>query len=167
MTAHFLVQLKGQFTALISITDFSGCEMMKRFITAALSAVLFATIFSWFFFVPSSQREPNVYYSSFSETFTLVIIYAGPVFFLVGLPLSIFIDKLDAKFNKDLKWTRYFFGLGLYSLAGILFGVVFLSLLNPNIYLEDVFSFSLCCFIASTIYYHLLLSVSKINLLFN
>ena len=98
---------------------------MKRFLTAALSAILFATIFSWFFFVPSSQREPNVYYSGFSETFTLVIIYAGPVFFLVGLPLSIFIDKLVAKFNKSLRWARYFFGLGLYSLAGILLVLLF------------------------------------------
>ena len=141
--------------------------MMKRFITAALSAVLFAAIISWFFFVPSSQRELNVYYSDFLEMFTLAIIYAGPVFFLVGLPLSIFIDKLVAKFNKSLKWTRYFFGLGLYSLAGILFGVVFLSILNPNIYLEDVIPFSICCFIASNIYYHLLLAVSKIDLIFN
>ena len=139
---------------------------MKRFLTAALSAI-FATIFSWFFFVPNSQREPNVYYSGFSETFTLAIIYAGPVFFLVGLPFSIIIDKLVGKFNESLKWTRYFFGLGSYSLAGILFGVVFISILNPNIYLEDVISFSICCFIASNIYYHLLLSVSKINLIFN
>ncbi|MFS0688992.1 hypothetical protein AB1K89_07100 [Sporosarcina sp. 179-K 8C2 HS] len=140
---------------------------MKRFLTAALSAILFATIFSWYFFVPNSQREPNVYYSGFLETFSLAIIYAGPVFFLVGLPLSIFIDKLVAKFNKSLKWTRYFFGLGLYSLAGILFGIVFLSILNPKIYLEDIIPFSLCCFIASNIYYHLLLSVSRIDSVFN
>ncbi|MGY4793831.1 hypothetical protein ACVNNN_02420 [Lysinibacillus fusiformis] len=140
---------------------------MKRFLTGVLSTILFAAIFSWFSFVPNSQREPNAYYSSFSETFSLVIIYAGPVFFLVGLPLSIFIDKLVANFNKSLKWTGYLFGLVLYSLAGILFGVVFLSILNQDIYLEDVIPFSICCFIASNIYYHILLSVSKINLIFN
>jgi hypothetical protein len=83
--------------------DLIGSEMMKRLLTALLSAVLFATIFSWISYVPSSQREPNVYYFGFSETFAFVIIYAGPVYFLVGLPLSIFIDKLVRKFYRKSK----------------------------------------------------------------
>jgi len=93
---------------------------MKRLLTVVLSVVFFATIFSWVSYVPSSQREPNVYYFGFLETFTFVIIYAGPIYFLAGLPLSIVIDKLMDKSNRKSKWAKYFVGLGLYSLFGIL-----------------------------------------------
>src|SRR5699024_12266853 len=60
---------------------------MKRFLTVILSVVLFATVYSWVSYVPISQREPNVYYFGFFETFIFVIIYAGPIYFLAGLPL--------------------------------------------------------------------------------
>ncbi len=137
--------------------------MRKRLLTVILSVILFATIFSWFFFVPSSQREPNVYYFGFFETFTFVIIYAGPVYLLAGLPLSIFIDKSVAKIQRTSKWKCYFFGLGLYSIAGALVGVILLILLNQNANLFDIIPFSICCLLASNIYYHLLLLVSKID----
>ncbi|MCG7335067.1 hypothetical protein MHZ95_07235 [Sporosarcina sp. ACRSM] len=141
--------------------------MRKRLLTAVLSVILFAIIFSWFFFVPSSQREPNVYYFGFSETFVFVILYAGPVYLLAGLPISILIDKLAAKFQRNSKWKRYFFGFGLYSLAGTLVGALLLILLNQNANLFDVIPFSICCLVASNLYYHLLLLVSKIDLVLN
>ena len=62
----------------------------------------------------------------FFETLILVMIYAGPVYLFVGLPLSIFIDKLIEKSNCKSVWTRYFVGLGLYSLFGIFVGFIFL-----------------------------------------
>ena len=145
---------------------------MKRFLTVVLSVVLFATIYSWFFYVPSSQREPNVYYFGFSETFIFVIIYAGPVYFLVGLPLSIFIDKLIGKTKRNSKWAMYFVGLGLYSLVGTLVGFILLIIFsqNINIYQLEVISYSICGFIAANFYFHLSLLISKINnkyLIFN
>lgn len=136
---------------------------MKRIITTVLSIVLFATIFSWVSYVPISQRESNVYYFGFFETFIFVIIYAGPIYFLAGLPLSIFIDKLIEKSNRKSIWGKYFVGLGLYSVFGILVGVI-LILFSQNwtIYYE-VFFFSIYGFIASVIYYHLLMLTSNIN----
>jgi urea transporter len=125
--------------------------MRRKFLTVVLSVILFATIFSCFFFVPSSQREPNVYYFGFFETFVFVILYAGPVYLLVGLPLSIFIDKLVAKFHRTSKWKRYFFGLGLYSLAGTLVGALLPIILNQNANLFDVIPFLICCLVASNI----------------
>lgn len=90
------------------------------------------------------------------------MIYAGPVYLFVGLPLSIFIDKLIEKSNCTSNWARYFVGLGLYSLFGICVGFIFLILLirNNNIYHIEVFLFSIYGLIASNIYYHLLLLIN-------
>ncbi|MDQ0233277.1 hypothetical protein [Metabacillus malikii] len=132
--------------------------MTKRIITAALSVIIFALIFSWFTITPSSQREPNVYYFRFDEMYSIVLIYAAPVYFLVGLPFSIFIDKFIAKINTSLEWTRYFFGLGLYTFAGLLVGAIILIILKKLI----IPIFILCLF-ASNIYYHLHLLVSQIK----
>ncbi|RFB09443.1 hypothetical protein DZB84_24375 [Bacillus sp. HNG] len=139
--------------------------MMKRLLTAVLSVVLFATMFSWISYVPSPQREPNVYYFGFFETFIFVIIYAGPIYFLVGLPLSTFIDKLIMKSSLKSKLAKYFAGLGLYSLFGILVGVIFLILFsqNRNLFSLEIISFGIYGFIASIFYYHLLIVVSNIN----
>ncbi|TMN23350.1 hypothetical protein [Lentibacillus cibarius] len=136
---------------------------MKRLLTVALSVVLFATVYSWISYVPMSQREPNVYYFGFFETFILVIIYAGPLYFLVGLPLSILIDKSIEKFNRKSKLTRYFIGLGLYSLAGAVVGLVFLIIGSQNLYRLDVISFSIYGFVASNFYFHLSLLIAKIK----
>lgn len=141
--------------------------MKKRLLTAALSAILFTIIFSWFLLVPISRREPNVYYTSFLNSFIHMIIVVIPVFFLLGLPLSILIDKVAEKFNKNSKWAHYFVRLGLYSLTGLLFGVIIMSIFNKSTFLDDVIPLPIGCFIASNIYYHLLLLVSKVNRVFN
>lgn len=136
---------------------------MKRFLIILLSSILFATLYSWISYVPSSQREPNVYYFGFFETFAFVIIYAGPVYFLVGLPISIMIDKLVGNFNRNSKWVIYFIQLGLYSLAGILVGFIYLLVSFRGIYLAEVISFSILGFVASNLYFHFLLLVSKMQ----
>ena len=132
---------------------------MKRFLTVVLSVILFATFFSWFSYVPNSQREPNVYYFDFVEMFIFVVIYSGPVYFLVGLPLSIFIDKLIEGSKTQTKWGKYFVGLGLYSLVGTIVGLIFTILFV----IDAHWSFSIFGFIASNFYYHLSLLISKIN----
>ena len=138
-------------------------EMMKRLLTALISINLFATILSWISYTPSSQREHNVYYFGFLETFMFVFLYAGPVYLLVGLPLSFIIDKLIGKTKSNSKLTRYFIGLGLYSFVGTLVGFIFVILLGQNVYWSEIISFSIYGFIASNFYYHLSLLLSKIN----
>lgn len=133
--------------------------MLKRFITVAISVILFAILLSWYSYVPSSQREANIYYFGFFETFIFVILYAGPIYFLVGLPLSILIDNLAGRFIITSKLLRYFISLGIYSLTGIVIGAILLIIVNQNIY----FPFLICCFFASNIYLHIFLLVSKIT----
>ncbi len=129
---------------------------MKRLLTAALSAFLFTILFSWIFYEP--QIEPGVYHFGFSETFNILIIYVLPIYFLAGIPLSFFIDKLVPKLNKGTKLGHYFWGLGLYSLAGLIIGIIFLF-----IFQKIMLPFLICCVVASSVYYHLLLLVSQFN----
>ncbi|TDL32885.1 hypothetical protein E2R51_09480 [Jeotgalibacillus sp. S-D1] len=135
---------------------------MKRLLAIAISVIIFATSYSWISYVPSSQREPNVYYFGFIETFIFVVIYAGPIYFLVGLPLSIFIDRLIAGVTRKSKWAKYFVGLGFYSLVGVLVGVIFLIIFIQNTYQLDVIIISAYGFVASNIYFHLSLLLSTI-----
>lgn len=130
-----------------------------RLLTVVLSVILFATIFSWLSYVPSSQREPNVYYFGFLETIIFVIIYSGPVYFLIGLPLSISIDKLIEKSNR----AKYLVGLGLYSLVGAIVGICYLIIIfSPNTYNLEIITFSIYGIIASNIYFHLSFLISKV-----
>src|SRR5699024_11453040 len=135
---------------------------MNSFLIVIFSVVLFATVYSWVSYVPISQREPNVYYFGFFETFIFVIIYAGPIYFLAGLPLSVFIDKLIGRFNEKPKLVRYFIGLGLYSLVGTLVGLIFLIIASQNLYRMEFISFSIYVFVASNFYFHFWLLISKL-----
>ncbi|GAA0444778.1 MAG: hypothetical protein ACQEWU_16195 [Bacillota bacterium] len=130
---------------------------MKRFLTVILSAILFTAIGSLSSYISSSQQELNVYYFDFLETFTFAIIFVGPVYILVGLPLSLFIDKLSRQFNTKSKLARYAVQLVLYSLAGILVGVIYFIIFNP---INDVLTFSVIGFTASNVYLHLSLLLS-------
>jgi hypothetical protein len=135
---------------------------MKKLLTATLSTTLFAIIFSLLAYVPSSQRKPDVYYFGFFETFAFVIIYAGPVYFLVGIPISIIIDKLVGRTNGNSKLLRYFVQLVLYSLVGILVGVIYSIIFYSNTSTTELISFSIFGFIASNSYFHLFLLITKL-----
>lgn len=135
--------------------------MVKRFLVMALAIILFAVGFSWISYTPSSQREPNTYYSGFFETFFLVIIYAGPLYLFAGTPLSILIDKLIRKFDRKSKWEKYLFGLGMYSLAGGVVGILFV-MIGGTIGWNQLMFCSIVGLIASNLYFHLSL-LSKNN----
>lgn len=133
--------------------------MKKRFIAMILAVVLFALGFSCFFYTPSSQRAPNVYYFGFFETFICVIAYAGFLYLIAGIPFSIIIDWLIRKLNRGSKWRKYFWGLGMYSLAGAIVGALFI-IFGGNIYWKGMLLFALPGVIASNLYFHLLLLIS-------
>lgn len=139
-------------------------EMMKRLLTILISIILFSTIFTWLSYTPASQRESNVNYFSFLETFTFVSRYVGLFYLLVGLPLSFFIDKLIEKIKSNSKLIKYFAGLGLYSLAGLLVCLSFLILSIQNIDSIKIIPFLMMGFIASNLYYHFSLLISKVNI---
>lgn len=136
--------------------------MVKRFLVMVLTIILFAVGFSWISYTPSSQREPNTYYFGFFETCFFVIIYAGPLYLFAGTPLSILIDKLIRKFDRKSKWKTYLFGLGMYSLAGGIVGILFI-VISGIIDWNQLMSYSIIGLIASNLYFHLSLLLSKNN----
>ncbi|WP_303969436.1 hypothetical protein [Sporosarcina ureae] len=101
---------------------------MKRFISAVIAAILFAIIYSAISYVPESQRESSTYYLGFSEAMVFVMLYAGPIFLLIGIPLSIMIDTLMKN-----KKSQYVKKLVFYSAAGLLIGALFPLILLPGL----------------------------------
>ncbi|AIF45270.1 hypothetical protein [Virgibacillus sp. SK37] len=138
-------------------------KVKKRLLTTILAIIVFATLFSAISYVPSSQREPNVYYFGFLETFLFVVIYSGPVYFLVGLPASIIIDRLVRRLVKRYVWKKYFIQLGLYSLAGVLAGFVLSLFSGGTLSKEEVLPLAILGLAAAIIYFHVSLLVSKIR----
>ncbi|SEH50787.1 hypothetical protein SAMN05192559_101892 [Halobacillus karajensis] len=128
---------------------------MNRFLTAVFSSICFATLLAVVSYVPSTQREPNIYYFSFLETFIFVILYAGSVFILAGIPLSILIDKLVGRYRNLSKWALYLVKLGAYSFTGVVVGLLYFIMVFQNF--KGVISFSLYGCLASNVYFHFLL----------
>ncbi|WP_201777914.1 hypothetical protein [Ornithinibacillus contaminans] len=143
-------------------TSNSDRLLMRRFLTVLLAIIVLAAFLSWILYVPHSQRYPNGYYFGFFETIIIVIIYATPIY-IAGLPISIGIDRLLAKINNSSRLLRYVLGLSLYSLAGLLVSVILLILFDQNIYTLEIVPFALCCVVASNLYYHLFMLVSRIK----
>ena len=126
---------------------------MKRFLSAVIAAILFAIIYSAISYAPESQREPNTYYFGFTETMAFVILYAGPIFFLIGIPLSIMIDKL-----MESKKSPYIKKFIFYSMAGLLIGALFPLILLPGLNSPSlIVLYAGIGFMAANIYYHTLL----------
>lgn len=130
---------------------------MKRILTAAVSVVLFATIYAWIAYTPVSYREINTYYFGFFEIFLFAIIYAGPVYFLAGIPISKWIDSFVDNRGIKSKVAKYVAGLGLYSLAGVLVGIILVILFNGNVQfsLVDVIPLIVYSLAAAILYFHL------------
>ncbi|SFQ40054.1 hypothetical protein [Salibacterium halotolerans] len=136
---------------------------MKKLSVAAGSSLIFAAIFaaigSWLSYVPNSQREPDIYYPTFFDEFRFALIFAGPVFFLIGIPLSIIIDRKGRS-----KPLRYFVLLGLYSVVGLLIGTFYYVMFFTALYPSAGILFAILGFFASNLYFHLLLGITKIKM---
>ncbi|ARK20769.1 hypothetical protein [Sporosarcina ureae] len=132
---------------------------MKRFISAIIAAIFFAIIYSAISYVPESQREPNTYYFGYAETMVFVMLYAGPIFLLIGIPLSIMIDKLMKN-----KKSQYVKKLVFYSVAGLLIGALFPLILLPGLNsVSLIVLYAGIGLMAANIYFHTLLLLPPRN----
>ncbi|WP_054709339.1 hypothetical protein [Bacillus sp. JCM 19041] len=96
--------------------------------------------------------------SVFLKPFIIVSIYSAPVYFLLGIPSSVVIDKI---IHKGKRFDEYLFGLILYSLAGGIACIVTLFILGQNINFIGIIGASLLGCIAASLYYHLYIVVKK------
>lgn len=140
---------------------------MERIITASLSVLLFTTIYSLIAYTPDSYREANVLYFGFFDIFLFVIIYAGPVYFIAGVPISMLIDNFIEKSIRHSKVAKYLAGLGMYSLSGAFVGIILVFIFNGGLKfnLVDVIPNLIYGLISALIYFHLSLLLLRFNVL--
>lgn len=126
---------------------------MRRLAATVLSIILFAVIYAAISYVPESQRESDTYYFGFIETIVFVMLYAGPVFLVIGLPLSIMIDRVLE--NKKMQYGKK---LVFYSVAGFILGALFPLILLPGLHSASlVILYAGIGLMAANIYFHTLL----------
>lgn len=94
----------------------------------------------------------------------LILVSFGPFYYFIGIPVSLLIDVGMENIVIESKKVRYFLVLGMYSVAGILAGVLFLIIGSHSFLIKDAIIFSIIGIIASNIYFHLSLLLSKVNL---
>ncbi|MFC4355005.1 hypothetical protein ACFO0S_08095 [Chryseomicrobium palamuruense] len=79
--------------------------MKVKLLTAVFAIIVFALLYSWNLYVPKAERDVGTYYFGFWEVVFFVIIYAGPIYLIAGIPLSYGGDKLLQRFNHSAAWV--------------------------------------------------------------
>lgn len=103
--------------------------LSKKISAALLSSILFGIIYAFVFITPASEQQPNIYYFDFSEVLFFVVLYTSPIYILLAIPFSIFIDKY--RLTKNLS---YFKKSVLFSLAGAVTGAILILLFSDFTY---------------------------------
>ncbi|SUV10406.1 Uncharacterised protein [Priestia megaterium] len=135
-------------------------RFVKLVVTSLLSTAIFSAVYGIISLTPESEKEPNIYYFSFTDTFVFTFMYTLPVYIVVGLICSYLIDMLAH--NRQTR-KMYFSKLLIYSLAGIVPGLAFYFLFE-GIQLDYqllFYFFALGIFAANT-FYHTLLLINKV-----
>ncbi|MFS0917036.1 hypothetical protein [Brevibacillus sp. 179-C 1.1 NHS] len=132
--------------------------MIRKIIIALVSSVIICLSFALVNYTPETERESNVQYFSFSSLVMIYLVYATPVYLLLGVPFSILIERIKRKIKISHSLFMYFFEVSVYLIAGLLATFIFLLVLsegrifsNPR----DAGGFFLLGGIASFLYYHL------------
>lgn len=97
--------------------------LSKKIGAALLTSIVFGILYAFAFITPASERQPNVYYFDLSEILFFVVLYTVPVYILLAIPFSIFVDK--SRLTKSLS---YFKKIALFSLAGAIAGAILILL---------------------------------------
>ena len=128
-------------------------KFIRRLVATVISIILFAVIYAAISYAPESQRESDTYYFGFVETIVFVMLYAGPVFLIIGIPLSVMIDKVLE--NKKMQYRKK---LVFYSVAGFILGALFPLILLPGLNSASlVILYAGIGLMAANIYFHTLL----------
>lgn len=98
-----------------------------RLAAALTSSFAFSMFFALISYTPESQRRPDTYYFEVWETFFLGIIYVTPIYFLIGIPISLVVDHLLKH-----KTKIYLIRVGLYSISSLLPSLILLILFSSG-----------------------------------
>ncbi|WP_066172637.1 hypothetical protein [Bacillus marinisedimentorum] len=133
-------------------------DLANKFYAVLISTALLSIFIGWLLHTPEEERLYECCYMSFAEGVILTLLPVFSIYLLFGFISAVIIDKMTAVLNR----TRflYLFQLLLYSLAGLLSGVL---LTLPNSAMDSTFLAILVSIPASLIYYHTYLAVKIIS----
>lgn len=131
--------------------------MLKRILAVIISSITLALGISLTSYVPEEQREPGVYYAGVSESFIFVVYFLLIFYAVIGIPASWTIDKWRWRYSTDYVRKRYFIGMALYSLAGLVVGaVLYFTEGYIQFFLDILLETAAFGFVASVLYFHIL-----------
>ncbi|MCU7737656.1 hypothetical protein [Priestia megaterium] len=135
-------------------------RFIKLVVISILSTAIFSTVYGIISLTPESEKEPNIYYFSFTDTFVFTFMYTLPVYIVVGIICSYLIDMVARNMQTR---KMYFSKLLMYSLAGLVPALAFYFLFEGTQldYQLLLYFFALCILAANT-FYHVLLLMNKI-----
>ncbi|TQK74522.1 hypothetical protein FB479_101118 [Brevibacillus sp. AG162] len=132
--------------------------MIRKILIALVSSAILCLSLAFLNYTPEIDREPNVHYLSFISLVMIYLIYATPVYILLGVPCSLLIDIIRRKIKISNSLFKYFFEVVAYLISGILAIFLTLILLSGGKILLDITDarglFQLGA-IASLLYYHI------------
>jgi uncharacterized PurR-regulated membrane protein YhhQ (DUF165 family) len=122
--------------------------MKKRVLVALSSTVILSLILSLFLYTPESERRPNTLYEPFGAYVEIILFLAGLAYFLGGIPLSIYIEKIAKKTSSKL--IAY---IGFGYLVGALTTLIFTMLLGGPHDIFIIFYYGLYGSLGAFIFY--------------
>ncbi|TKI56350.1 hypothetical protein E8L90_13250 [Brevibacillus antibioticus] len=132
--------------------------MIRKILIALVSSVIFCLSLAFLNYTPENDREPNVHYFSFASLVMIYLLYATPVYLLLGVPISLVIDIVKRKIRISNSIFKYVFEVVVYLISGILAIFLTLIVLSGGKILLDITDarrlFQLGA-IASLLYYHI------------
>ncbi|MCP1447864.1 hypothetical protein [Priestia megaterium] len=135
-------------------------RFIKLVVISILSTAIFSTVYGIISLTPESEKEPNIYYFSFTDTFVFTFMYTLPVYIVVGIICSYLIDMVARNMQTR---KMYFSKLLMYSLAGLVPGLAFYFLFEGiQLDYQLLFYFFALGILASNTFYHVLLLMNKI-----
>lgn len=133
-------------------------QIIRRCIVALVAALIFCLGLALIYYTPVQERGADTYYSPFGSLFIIYLLYAGPVYFIGGVPSSILIDVLIRKLGLAHPVIQYVCGGIAYAVAGVIVMTLFGLFLSGGDSLDILPGWLwIGSTLASLLYYHVLL----------
>ncbi len=88
-----------------------------RVTSAPIAAVIVCLVLAWISTEPQAERLDQVYYMSFQENFILPLVFAVPIYLILGLPYSLLIDRLFEHVQLN-RYAKEILAMCLYMVGG-------------------------------------------------
>ena len=141
--------------------------MVNKLLSALITSFFICMLLAYMEYTPMNERSGDTYYFSYFSLVTIYLFYAVPITFFLGIPFSFLIEFISGKLFVRSKVKKYFLSICLYSLAGVVTGLLFFMINSGTFFIRVSNLYSLVIFIVpALIFYHIsiLIRFKKRNL---